>query len=63
MGYREDWPVIGIRVKKETKKVLKDLAEKEKIALMVLCRKILENYLRQEDMFEIVFKEKSNGNV
>ena len=60
MGYHEDWPVIGIRAKKETKDLLIKIAEKEGVALMVLCRKILENYLRQKDMFELVFKKESD---
>ena len=57
MSYNERMPVIGIRIKKDVKELLVDLAKERELPLQVFCRKILENYLRQKDMFQIIFKK------
>jgi len=58
MNYDERMPVVAFRINKGTKELLQDLADEQNIKLQVLCRKVVEAYLRQHDMFELVYKEK-----
>ena len=57
MNYDERMPVVAFRIKKETKELLQDIADGSDMKLQMLCRKIVESYLRQKDMFEINYKK------
>ena len=57
MSYHDENPVIPFRIKKETKRLIKQIADENGLSVNVLCRKIIEAYLRQKDMFEIVYKK------
>jgi len=60
MNYDERMPVVAFRVKKETKELLQQIADdSDGIKLQVLCRKIVEAYLRQKDMFELAYKKEA----
>lgn len=55
MSYSEDNPVLSIRVPFEHKERLKEIAENHGVRLMKLCAGVLANYLKQNDLFEIVY--------
>ena len=57
MTYDERMPVVAFRIKKETKDLMQDIADDTDIKLQVLCRKVMESYLRQRDMFQLVYME------
>jgi len=59
MNYDERMPVVAFRIKKETKDLLQEIADSSDVKLQVLCRKIVEAYLRQKDMFELTYKKES----
>jgi len=59
MNYDERMPVVAFRVKKETKELIQDIANGMDINLQVLCRKVMEAYLRQKDMFELTYKKEA----
>ena len=59
MNYDERMPVVAFRVRKETKELLQELANNSDMKLQMLCRKITEAYLRQQDLFEIVYKKEA----
>jgi len=57
MKYDDRMPVVTFRIEKKTKDLLQEVAGDFDIKLNSLCRKIMESYLRQRDMFELVFKK------
>ena len=59
MNYDERMPVVAFRVKKETKELMQNIADDMDINLQVLCRKVMEAYLRQQDMFELAYKKEA----
>jgi len=54
--YKDDNPVLSIRVPKFKKKLLQDVADDMGISLTRLCAGILVNYTKQSELFEIVYK-------
>ena len=55
MSYSEDNPVLSIRIPLEHKKRLREIAENHGVKLMKLCAGVLATYLKQNDLFEIVY--------
>jgi len=56
MSYSEENPVLSIRVPLKHKKRLGEIAENHGVKLMKLCAGVLATYLKQSDLFEIVYK-------
>lgn len=55
--YTEENPVMSFRLKGDRKQLLSDIAKDLKITPQKLCQGIIDNFIAQYDLFEIVIKK------
>jgi len=55
MSYRDNYPVLSLRLPKSHKNRLQEIADSHGVKLMKLCAGVLSTYLKQSDLFEIVY--------
>jgi len=54
--YTEEFPVMSFRLHREKKQLLKEIAGDLKISDQKLCQGIIDNFITQYDLFDIVIK-------
>ena len=59
MKYDERMPVVAFRIKRSSKDLLDTICDDLDLNINTFCRKVIEAYLRQKDMFEIVYKKEN----
>jgi hypothetical protein len=55
--YTEENPVLSFRIKRDRKELLEDIAKDMKINPQKLCQGIIDNFISQHDLFDLVIKK------